>query len=165
MKCISLWQPWASAIAAGSKRVETRSWATGYRGPLLIHAAKRCSRDELIHLQCCWNWCGALHPLGVRMGGGTYLDRLLPFGAIVAVCDLVDCRPTGSFTGDEIDAPRQPAGIDAAHLYQWTERQMGDFSRGRFGWVLENVRALPRPVPYRGAQGLFDVPAAALEAA
>lgn len=26
MKCISLWQPWASAIACELKRIETRSW-------------------------------------------------------------------------------------------------------------------------------------------
>lgn len=40
MRAISLWQPWASAIALGSKRIETRSWSTSYRGPLAIHAAK-----------------------------------------------------------------------------------------------------------------------------
>ena len=34
MKAPSLWQPWASAIAVGAKRVETRSWPTNYRGPL-----------------------------------------------------------------------------------------------------------------------------------
>uniref|UniRef100_A0A6M3LGZ5 Putative ASCH domain-containing protein n=1 Tax=viral metagenome TaxID=1070528 RepID=A0A6M3LGZ5_9ZZZZ len=41
MKAISLWQPWASAMALGLKRVETRHWYTSYRGPLLIHAAKK----------------------------------------------------------------------------------------------------------------------------
>lgn len=43
MKAISLWQPWASAIAVGAKRVETRSWATKYRGPpdALIRQIKR----------------------------------------------------------------------------------------------------------------------------
>ena len=40
MKAITLTQPWASAIALGWKRIETRSWYTSYRGPLLIHAAK-----------------------------------------------------------------------------------------------------------------------------
>jgi hypothetical protein len=42
-------------------------------------------------------------------------------------------------------------------LYSFTERFLGDFSPGRFGWVLENVRALDTPIPYRGAQGLFNV--------
>ncbi|MCB2188832.1 MAG: ASCH domain-containing protein [Deltaproteobacteria bacterium] len=39
MKCLSIRQPWASLIVAGMKDVENRSWATKYRGPVLIHAA------------------------------------------------------------------------------------------------------------------------------
>jgi activating signal cointegrator 1 len=158
MRAISLWQPWASAIAVGAKRVETRSWSTSYRGRFAIHAAKRLNIGELIHFSCCWNWCGALQPTGLVMGGGSKLDRLLPFGALVATARLVDCRPTGSFTLDELDAPREPQGINAPHLYRWTERQMGDFGLGRFGWILEDVRPLEVPVPWRGAQGFFNVP-------
>lgn len=41
MKAISLWQPWATLISTGDKTWETRSWATTYRGPLAIHAAKK----------------------------------------------------------------------------------------------------------------------------
>ncbi len=41
MKALSLWEPWASLMAVGAKRIETRSWPTRYRGPLLICAAKR----------------------------------------------------------------------------------------------------------------------------
>jgi hypothetical protein len=41
MRAISLWQPWASAIALRLKSNETRGWATTYRGPLAIHAALR----------------------------------------------------------------------------------------------------------------------------
>ena len=41
MKAITIWQPWASLLASGRKRYETRSWATTYRGPIAIHAAKR----------------------------------------------------------------------------------------------------------------------------
>ena len=40
MKAISIHQPWASLIAFGEKRFETRSWKTDYRGPLLIHASR-----------------------------------------------------------------------------------------------------------------------------
>ena len=41
MKALSLTQPWAALVVTGAKRFETRSWTTAYRGPLLIHAAKR----------------------------------------------------------------------------------------------------------------------------
>lgn len=39
MKALTIWQPWASLLACGGKRFETRSWATSYRGPIAIHAA------------------------------------------------------------------------------------------------------------------------------
>ena len=46
MKALSLWQPWASAIALGHKRIEPRHWTTSYRGLIAIHAAKRWTADE-----------------------------------------------------------------------------------------------------------------------
>lgn len=39
-KILTLSQPYASLVALGAKRIETRSWRTSYRGPLAIHAAK-----------------------------------------------------------------------------------------------------------------------------
>src|SRR5262245_18042005 len=43
---LSLWQPWASLIAIGAKKIETRSWPTNYRGLVAIHAAKRFQEPE-----------------------------------------------------------------------------------------------------------------------
>lgn len=40
LKAITLLQPWASLVAMGAKTIETRPYATQYRGPLAIHAAK-----------------------------------------------------------------------------------------------------------------------------
>lgn len=157
MKAISLWQPWASAIAFGSKRIETRSWKTSYRGPLAIHAAKRCVKGDLIHLAAYWGWTGAMWPVVRR---DWY--RVLPFGAIVAICQLIDCRPTGSFTQEELDQRKYPPAFivieDAKDLYGWSERLLGDFSLGRYGWVLDDVRPVDSPIPFKGKQGFFDVP-------
>lgn len=156
MRAISLWQPWATAVALGSKRIETRHWATAYRGPLAIHAAKRMVRSELQHYRSHWNWTGAMRGAGWSFGKDAAPIDALPFGTIVAVCDLIDCRPTDSFTQAELDTPeRHPEDIDA---YSWTQRQMGNFDLGRFGWVLDNIRALPEPVPFRGGQSFFTVP-------
>jgi len=41
MRAISLHQPWASMIARGDKTIETRYWATSYRGDLLICSTKK----------------------------------------------------------------------------------------------------------------------------
>ena len=149
MKAISLWQPWASAIACNAKRIETRHWPTNYRGPLLIHAAKRMHAGELYLYERTHCWKGALMPILEGTRGN--LKAALPFGAIVAVATLVDCQRTTSLT----------VGIDIKHTRggkTWTERDMGDFTPGRFGWILDHIRPLKTPLPFRGAQGLFDVP-------
>ena len=40
MLAITLYQPWATWVADGQKRYETRSWSTPYRGQIAIHAGK-----------------------------------------------------------------------------------------------------------------------------
>lgn len=159
MRVLTLTQPWATAVALGSKRIETRSWKTSYRGPVAIQAAKGYNRGELLHLGSCWNWVGALWAAGARMGEGKPLEQLLPFGAIVAVAQLNDCRPTGSYTQSELDTLRRPAHAtdEEPGLYHWTERQMGDYSLGRFAFELGSIFALPEPVPVRGALGLWTL--------
>lgn len=41
MKALSIKQPWANLIATGQKTIETRLWATEYRGSLLIVSSKK----------------------------------------------------------------------------------------------------------------------------
>ena len=41
MKAICVKQPWVNRIASGEKTIETRTWATRYRGELLIVSSKR----------------------------------------------------------------------------------------------------------------------------
>ncbi len=41
MKALSVKQPWANLIASGKKTIETRVWATDYRGHLLIVSSKK----------------------------------------------------------------------------------------------------------------------------
>jgi len=161
MKCLSLWQPWASAIAVGAKTIETRCWSTSFRGPIAIHAAKRCKKDELIDVQSSGGWCGALYDLGVRMGQVERLWDLLPFGAIVAIATLEECRPTDTFTVKTLDTMKCPETLlwteGLCEAYSWTERMMGDFSPGRYGWVFSQVERLKTPIPCRGQRQLFEV--------
>jgi hypothetical protein len=41
VKALSVKQPWANLIASGEKTIETRVWATDYRGDILIVSSKR----------------------------------------------------------------------------------------------------------------------------
>ena len=151
MKAVTLTQPWATAVARGAKRIETRSWGTRHRGWILIHAAKGSPAGQLLDLGCCWNWCAVL---GTVMGGPP-LSEILSFGAIIASARLVDCRPTASLTVAELDMPRRNSAREPVHLYEWTERQLGDFSPGRWAWIFDMVEPLG-PVPTRGALGLWE---------
>ena len=79
MKALSVHQPWAALIAWGEKRIEARSWFTGYRGPLLIVSTKNpkiCGGAEwratperlhlyghalgIVNVQTCRPWMGKL---------------------------------------------------------------------------------------------------------
>lgn len=157
MKAISLWQPWASAMAVGSKLNETRHWSTKYRGPLVIHAAKRMVKDEMICTACSWRWCAALSPLGVAMGDDTPLWDRLPFGALIAIGNLVDVVRTEDITLGEIETMRYRPD-DKVKNTGWNERLMGNYDLERFAWRFEDIRPLPEPIPFKGGQGFFNVP-------
>lgn len=133
MKAISLWQPWASLVAIGAKQYETRHWPTDYRGPLIIHAAKRWQIDQraLCHQQPF---------LSALLAAGYTKLSMVPFGAYLCIVDLVDVLPTGhvvDFISDQ-------------------ERAFGDYGPRRFAWKLENVRRFPAPILARGYQGFWD---------
>lgn len=144
MKCISLWQPWASLIVIGAKRFETRSWSTEYRGPILIHAAKRWTResDQLVVRE---PFRSALER------GGCRPTWSLPLGSILGVADLVECYLC------DISALIGPKGISRP-LPSEPELSFGDYTQDRYAWKLENPRRFPTPIPYRGLQQIFNVP-------
>lgn len=70
MKALVVRQPWAGRIARGDKTIELRSWATKYRGPVIIIAGSRP-----------WGKLAAEGPLGC----GDCVDGPRP-------CPFVSCR-------------------------------------------------------------------------
>ena len=133
MKALSLWQPWAQFIVLGHKRVETRSWPTRYRGDILIHATKSFPHEARDAADGSLEYLGGLKP-----------DDL-PRGVLVAFARLVDCVETGRFYETQRDL--------------WArEEKFGNYMRGRFAWVLEDVVPIWVPVPAKGAQGLWEWP-------
>jgi hypothetical protein len=171
MKFLTIRQPWASLIAVGAKTIETRPFSTTYRGPLAIHAGKA-------NPPYFWNlggWTvGRLDPHEPRRmftHDSPIID--LPLGAVVAVCDLVDvvpivdgagCRDGGyhccvASWGALLHSPLHEPWPDGETEHDASDQiPFGDFTPGRYAWLLENVRPV-EPVPMKGAQGLRDVPA------
>lgn len=142
MRCVPLHQPWASLVAKGAKRVETRHWPTprtilGER--VGIHA---CVTRE--HLDLCRE-----SPFNLYVPD----ESELPFGAIVATAVIAACV---QMTERNVAKVRE----ERPHEYAF-----GDWTPGRYAWVLQEVRPLPRPVKRLtewAGQGIFNVPDRAL---
>lgn len=154
MRCITLTQPWATLVAIGAKRIETRSWRTDYRGPLAIHAAKGASTigwPQINHI------CRHTEPFKSVLNLDRHPADALPLGAIVAVCELEGCYPTTQDDGGNVAYLLANRHGARELMPVWgNERAFGDYSPGRFAWVLRNVRALPEPIPVKGALGLWE---------
>jgi activating signal cointegrator 1 len=153
MKALTLTQPWATLIACGAKRIETRSWATAFRGRIAIHAAKGLGPvggKRGLYATCCEAPFRDVIADAFKSTREEAFDaaRELPLGAIVATADLVDVR-------------RVDMGLRAQVLAQTItpfEVDFGDYATGRFAWFLENVRPFTEPIPCNGALSLWDVP-------
>lgn len=127
---ITLDEPYASLVAAGAKKFETRSWRTHYRGPLAIHAARNFPRSKKVYS------CQAR--VKEALGG-----REPQPGAILAVVSLVNCTMIGQGSARSVGKLEEALGI-------WTP--------GRYAWTLANLRALPEPMYCKGGQRLWRVP-------
>jgi activating signal cointegrator 1 len=131
MKALTLTQPWATLVAIGAKRSETRSWQTPYRGPLAIHAALRMGREPMRLL--------FQEPFRQVLAAAGYRPSAqMPLGVIVATCTLVTCcRPEILTLTDQ-------------------ERAFGDYSFGRWAWILDDITPLVTPVAAKGMLGLWE---------
>ena len=152
MKAITILQPWASLIACGAKKIETRGWATKYRGPIAIHAGKNWPKivtyktqrlPESIHLALCWK------------GGFSRLADL-PMGAVIAIAELVGCQKVvGNISLRLGTEKREAAVLENANKITGNELAFGDFSYGRYAWILQNVCKI-EPVPAKGMQRIWE---------
>ena len=133
MKCISLWQPWATLIAIEAKLIETRHFYINHRGPLLIHAAKTTQE-----LSVCDEY---FFKRVLQAAGYLTASKPLPLGAVVAMVDLVDCV--------RVEKIRDTLSEQ--------ERAFGNYADRRYAWKMAHVNAIVPAVPLRGQQGLFDV--------
>ncbi len=135
MRAISLWQPWALAwLLPGEKLYETRPKPWYYRGSLLVHAAKKRDGDVRYALED--------EEIIARLKLHNIAPADLAFGAIIGKVDLIDCRSMAGM-------PKQSK----------TEYLWGNWTSARFALQRGmNPVIFREPIPYRGEQGLFNVP-------
>lgn len=150
MPTITVWQPWASLIAAGFKPYEFRGWAAPhvYRGRrIAIHAGARPVRkgevaDLIMRLR---------HPTEARLTGLTEgaleaLERaysnptLLPLSHVVCTAVL----------GTPIN------GFDAVESLGAIVNDSDRDQHANYAWPLTDIEPLTPPVPTKGSQGFWS---------
>lgn len=142
-RAITLWEPWASAIARGNKRIENRTWKPPktVRGKrIAIHAGKSLDEEVVSDLleDCLFDFASYKH----------FPGHILCTARVSGVI-----KTGGIFIGPErIDAAwfgREPELTDRYH-FEWLAPQ-------QYGWVLTDVRRLAEPVEVRGHQGVWII--------
>ena len=153
MRALTLHQPWASLIALGHKTTETRSWPApeslvGSR--IAIHAARRRPRrDE-------WN-----DRVAEALAG---MD--LPLGVIVATARVDGCVRVLSNGFAKLSEPADPGkvwvvdrfGQEHRDAYRMNSDPYGDYSEGRWIWLLSRVRTVEPPIEARGRRDVWTLP-------
>ncbi len=150
MKALTLTQPWATLIALGEKRLETRGWPApdfmaGQR--LAIHAGSNLvpvGGERGLRELC------ARPPFrDALFGYGTpYLAAsALPRGEVLCIVTVNACVKT-----ETIDFAAPPSWLDPAR----NEVSFGDYTAGRWAWSLSDLEVLPEPIPARGRQKLWE---------
>ena len=102
MKAISLWQPWASLMADGRKKIETRHWhppAWLLGQELAIHATMKVDRD-------------ACEDFG-------YDALTIPRGCVVAIVRLIDYEKFGQDAWKKYGLPETRYGDFEMGRYGW----------------------------------------------
>jgi hypothetical protein len=147
---ISLWQPYASLIAAGVKPYETRGFAPparllGHR--IAIHAAKRVPvRGEL--------GTDVEAAISGALGRDDWFGRDgLPLGAVLCTAILDQARQVERAPdahGVAIVAGLTP--VPSSMRLPIKIDLFSDYSVGRWLWHLRSIEPLPDPIPARGRQ-------------
>lgn len=129
MKVLSLTEPFATLIKEKKKVVEIRSWKTNYRGPLYIHASMtKIAKSDLENKELM----------------SLVENKEMNFGYIICKSTLVDCV----YMTEEY--------INKIKENDYQEYVCGDYSVGRYAWILENVEVLDKPIPVKGHLGVWN---------
>lgn len=129
MKVLSLTEPYATLIKEKTKKIETRSWKTTYRGELYIHASRTGIPKEYEENKELMN----------LVKNSNY-----PYGQIICKAKLVDCI---KMTKDWIEQIKKE---------NYQEYLCGIYEEGRYAWILEDIEVLEQPIYAKGSLNIWN---------
>lgn len=162
MKAITLPQPWATLIAKGIKMVETRSWPAP-KGLIWRRIAIHAGETALPADDYTPKLAEAVRRIG-RSADERIAAKQLPSGCIVAtarlvgVCrvDRIDYSPDYEPEGELVQRVANATGLNKL-WHRVPVDPWGDFSVGRWLWLLDEIYELPEPFACSGAQGFWEL--------
>ena len=168
---LTLWEPWATLLVHGIKKIETRPNKTNWtidetspetgKGTYLIHSAQKWTRKQA---ELCMTepFSSALESIGISWKLAKSLLPIFPFGHIIGAIDIVECS-------EIIVVPDYYEENENGYFYetcsngvydivtiQQPELSFGDYREGRYAWITQNPRVLKTPIPYKGGQGYYQ---------
>lgn len=135
MKAFSAYQPFAFSIVAGIKPHETRSRRTNIRGRVAVHAGMKEIDGALKSFPE-----ADRERIIAMLHQPPFIDNVLYRGGIVGTVEIVDCVPVE----------------EVMDTLTEQERLLGDYTPGRFAWVLKNPVMFDNLIPCRGQQGWWE---------
>jgi activating signal cointegrator 1 len=138
-KVLTLWQPWATLLVNGAKRIETRPTFTNWtndKGIYLIHAAQK--------------WTPELDAISKRTPFKASLQGFpITKGAIIGSIEVIECTPI-------IEDYEGNISLLNDITLTSVEIAFGDYREGRYAWICKNPRMLETPIPYKNGQGYYQ---------
>lgn len=143
LNCLALWQPWASLVAQGFKKIETRGRYLAVRGRIGIHATLDPPGKQSALNAAFFKNTPACE--GLRERGYTW--ESLPRGGIVATVDVYACKAVVLGTIDDERYQMNPPGGE--------EELMGWYAEGRYGIFMQDVYVFNPLFQAKGKQTLI----------
>jgi hypothetical protein len=139
-KVLTLWQPWATLLVIGAKKIETRpsftSWTVD-KGTYLIHAAQK--------------WTSELDAISKQSPFKEVLkSHSLSLGCIIGSIDIIDCYPIFETHNGYFELIGSNIKISEAEI------AFGNYDEGRYAWICNNPKILETAIPYKNGQGYYQ---------
>jgi len=146
MKAITIKQPWASLIIEGIKDIENRTWATKYRGHILIHSSAKSDTKMERLTSSQWKT--------IRLNG-LHENRLNELNsAIIGSVEIVDCVVNhNSIWAEQTEGCCIMNGncvgchVDSVFCLARTGRKNGSITeKFTYNWILANPVKFENPI-------------------
>lgn len=160
MRAITLTQPWCGLMAAGIKRIENRTRPMINRellgDDIAFHASREIDEDVYERIYDIAPELNGTYAIEHHVGLPPWSAQSRITSAITHVATLVDVLDVGNA---EPDYDRRRREFDQALARGTVSEDQWRWYFARCGYVFNHERILPTPVPCRGWQGCWTLPA------